>query len=418
MFGMKEVVRTGLKGSDVVIEGVYKSFGNFNVLNNINLAIKKGEFFSLLGPSGCGKTTLLRIIAGFETPNLGAVTFDGKDVLPLPPNRRPANTVFQSYALFPHLTVFENVAFPLRLQKLPKNEITAKVEDYLKLVQLENHAHKKPNQLSGGQKQRVAIARALINEPSVLLLDEPLSALDAKLRQRMLIELDQIHDKIGITFIYVTHDQQEALSVSDRIAVMNLGDVLQVGTPHEIYESPATDFVARFIGETNLCEATVISAEKYTDSQPNGSRADGSHPQVNSAETEYMAELDIPDLGRIKVTTVDMVKPGQTVSFTIRPEKIVISKEKPAIKREDINLFQGEVDEPIYSGFQTKFFVKLNEHIIIRAFKQHAKYYDEGPDILWKDRVFLSWSAHDGYIVEVKDTPDAGDRKSAGGNRL
>ncbi|MDR0498000.1 MAG: ABC transporter ATP-binding protein [Treponema sp.] len=383
-----------MKGSDVVIDGVSKSFGNFKVLNDIDLAIQKGEFFSLLGPSGCGKTTLLRIIGGFETPDYGAVTFDGKDVLPIPPNRRQANTVFQNYALFPHLSVFENVAFSLRLRKLSKNEVNAKVDDYLKLVQLENHANKKPNQLSGGQKQRVAIARALINEPSVLLLDEPLSALDAKLRQHMLIELDTIHDKIGITFIYVTHDQQEALSVSDRIAVMNLGNVLQVGTPHEIYESPATDFVARFIGETNLFDATVSTVEKI------------SEPLLiytEPEETEYMAELDIPDLGRIKVTTVDDVKPGQKVSFTIRPEKIVISKEIPATKREDINLFHGEVDEPIYSGFQTKFYVKTNGNTLIRAIKQHAKYYDEGPDIVWKDEVYLSWSAHDGYIVGIKE---------------
>jgi spermidine/putrescine transport system ATP-binding protein len=383
-----------LKGSDVVIEGVSKSFGNFKVLNGIDLAIKKGEFFSLLGPSGCGKTTLLRIIAGFETPDFGVVTFDGTDVLPFPPNRRQANTVFQNYALFPHLSVFENVAFSLRLKKLPNSEVAAKVGDYLKLVQLENHAQKRPNQLSGGQKQRVAIARALINEPSVLLLDEPLSALDAKLRQHMLIELDQIHDKIGITFIYVTHDQQEALSVSDRIAVMNQGDVLQVGTPHDIYESPATDFVARFIGETNLFDATVIGAEKMN--QP-------LLPSMSApVENVYMAELDIPELGKIKVTTDDDVKPGDKVSFTIRPEKIVITKERPATKREDINLFQGKVDEPIYSGFQTKFYVKTNENTVIRVIKQHAKYSDEGPDIIWKDSVYLSWSANDGYIVEVK----------------
>ncbi|MDR2471045.1 MAG: ATP-binding cassette domain-containing protein, partial [Treponema sp.] len=208
-------------GSDVAIEGVSKSFGDFRALNSVSLAIQKGEFFSLLGPSGCGKTTLLRIIAGFESPDSGAVTFDGRDILPLPPNRRPVNTVFQNYALFPHLSVFENVAFPLRLKKKPGARTGSQVKDYLKLVQLEAHAHKKPNQLSGGQKQRVAIARALISEPGVLLLDEPLSALDAKLRQHMLIELDQIHDKIGITFIYVTHDQQEALSVSDHIAVMD-----------------------------------------------------------------------------------------------------------------------------------------------------------------------------------------------------
>jgi spermidine/putrescine transport system ATP-binding protein len=387
-----------LKGSDVVIGGVSKSFDDFKVLNDINLAIQKGEFFSLLGPSGCGKTTLLRILAGFESPDCGVVIIDGTDVLPLPPNRRQANTVFQNYALFPHLTVFENVAFSLRLKKCSKSEVNSKVGDYLKLVQLENHAYKKPNQLSGGQKQRVAIARALINEPRVLLLDEPLSALDAKLRQHMLIELDQIHDKIGITFIYVTHDQQEALSVSDRIAVMNLGNILQVGTPHDIYESPATDFVARFIGETNLFDATVAKVDKLD--QP-------LLPAIAApAETEYMAELDIPELGRIKVTTVDEIKSGQKVSFTIRPEKIVISKEKPSTKRGDINLLQGLVDEPIYSGFQTKFYVKLSGSILIRVIKQHANYSDEGPDIIWKDQVYLSWSANDGYIVGVKDTKE------------
>ncbi|MDR2070532.1 MAG: ABC transporter ATP-binding protein [Treponema sp.] len=376
-----------MKGSDVVIKGVSKSFGDFTVLHDVDIEIKKGEFFSLLGPSGCGKTTLLRIIAGFEIPDYGAVTLDGTDVLPLSPNRRQVNTVFQNYALFPHLSVFENVAFSLRIKKTPQPEINAKVKEYLKLVQLEGHAQKRPNQLSGGQKQRVAIARALINEPRVLLLDEPLSALDAKLRQHMLIELDQIHDKIGITFIYVTHDQQEALSVSDRIAVMNQGDVLQVGTPHEIYESPATDFVARFIGETNLFDAIVASVEKID----------------KPAAPEYMAELDIPELGRIKVTTVDHIKPGQKVSFTIRPEKIVISKEKPVTKREDINHFQGVVDEPIYSGFQTKFYVKTSGNVLIRVIKQHAKYSDEGPDIVWKDSVFLSWSANDGYIVGIKE---------------
>jgi len=387
----KEAGRNRLKGSDVTIGGVSKSFDTFVALRDVSLEIKKGEFFSLLGPSGCGKTTLLRIIAGFEYPDNGTVTFDGRDVLPLPPNHRHANTVFQNYALFPHLSVFENVAFSLRLKKASKSDVENKVNEYLRLVQLEGHAHKKPNQLSGGQKQRVAIARALINEPKVLLLDEPLSALDAKLRQHMLIELDQIHDKIGITFIYVTHDQQEALSVSDRLAVMNQGDVLQIGTPHEIYESPATDFVARFIGETNLFDATVLSVRRLE-------QAPGAEAEV----TEYMAELEIPELGQIKVTTVDQVQAGQTVSFTIRPEKIVIAKDRPTTKREDINLFQGMVDEPIYSGFQTKFYVKVMDKTIIRVIKQHANYSDEGPDIRWKDSVFLSWSANDGYIVEVK----------------
>jgi spermidine/putrescine transport system ATP-binding protein len=375
-----------VKGSDVVITGVYKSFDDFRVLNNVSLEIKKGEFFSLLGPSGCGKTTLLRIIAGFEQPDTGTLTLDGNDVLSLPPNKRQLNTVFQNYALFPHLSVFENVAFSPRLKNKSNTEIKDRVNEYLKLVRLEGHASKKPNQLSGGQKQRVAIARALINEPRVLLLDEPLSALDAKLRQHMLIELDRIHDEIGITFIYVTHDQQEALSVSDRLAVMNQGDILQIGTPQEIYESPATDFVARFIGETNLFDGTVVKAEKVN---------------VQGSQ-EYMAELQIPELGCIvKVTTVDEVHKGQLVSFTVRPEKIVISKEKPATKREDINLITGIVDEPIYSGFQTKFYVKM-DNALFRVIKQHANYSDEGPDIRWKDSVYLSWSALDGYIVEVK----------------
>jgi len=292
-------------------------------------------------------------------------------------------------------------------------------------VQLENHAYKKPNQLSGGQKQRVAIARALINEPNVLLLDEPLSALDAKLRQHMLIELDQIHDKIGITFIYVTHDQQEALSVSDRIAVMNLGNVLQVGTPHEIYESPASDFVARFIGETNLFDATVCSVKKMgvTPIILPSMNIFNPVPVVISPSqngvSEYMTELEIPELGMIKVTTVDEVKPGQKVIFTIRPEKIVISKEKPSTKRDDINLFQGGVDEPIYSGFQTKFYIKVNDRTLIRVMKQHANYSDEGPDIVWKDQVYISWSANDGYIVGIKDdaAEQSGDQKSAGENK-
>jgi spermidine/putrescine transport system ATP-binding protein len=405
-----------LKGSDVSVGSIYKSFGDFDVLKNVSLDIKKGEFFSLLGPSGCGKTTLLRIIAGFEMPDEGTLKFDGVNVLPVPPNRRQVNTIFQNYALFPHLTVFENVAFPLRIKHAPRDEINSKVHDYLKLVQLEGHSQKKTNQLSGGQKQRVAIARALIMEPHVLLLDEPLSALDAKLRQHMLIELDQIHDKIGITFIYVTHDQQEALSVSDRIAVLDQGEALQVGTPHDIYESPSTGFVASFIGETNLFDGNVLTVEKIDAPQP-----------------EYMVELDIPGLGRIKVTTVDDVKAGQEVSFTVRPEKIVISTEKPVTKRADINMLQGVVDEPIYSGFQTKYYIKTRNAaggascaggisntdsassnddssagapLFIRVIKQHARYSDEGPDIVWRDEVYLSWSAHDGYIVCIKDDVD------------
>ena len=273
-----------MKGSQVSIDHVSKRFGDFIALSDINFVIKAGEFFSLLGPSGCGKTTLLRIIAGFEKPDDGVVLFDDTNVIPFSPDKRHSNTVFQTYALFPHLSVYDNIAFPLRLKKVPKAEIDEKVKKYVHLVQLDEHISKKPNQLSGGQKQRVAIARALINEPKVLLLDEPLSALDAKLRANLLIDLDNLHDKIGITFIYVTHDQSEALSVSDRIAVMNHGHVLQVGTPFEIYESPATQFVAEFIGETNLFEAEVEQCIPYK--------------SPKNSQEEYMVTLKVPALGK------------------------------------------------------------------------------------------------------------------------
>lgn len=393
-----------MKGSQVTIDHVSKKFNDFVALDDINFTIEPGEFFSLLGPSGCGKTTLLRIIAGFEFPDEGGVVlFDDKNVIPLNPDKRPSNTVFQTYALFPHMSVYDNVAFPLRLKKLPKGEIDKKVREYVHLVQLDEHIYKKPNQLSGGQKQRVAIARALINEPKVLLLDEPLSALDAKLRANLLIDLDRLHDQIGITFIYVTHDQSEALAVSDRIAVMNKGHVLQIGTPFEIYESPATQFVAQFIGETNLFDAEVVDCVPHKDANGND---------------DFMATLSVPELGQqaplasdteataaldryMQVTDYDFTKKGQKVAFTIRPEKIRITLEPPATGgRTDVNVFSGVVEEPIYSGFQSKFYVKLNTGKVIKVFKQHTDYMDEGPVIQWKDKVYVSWSAEDAYIVE------------------
>ena len=392
-----------MNGSQVTIKNVSKRFNDFVALDDINFTIKQGEFFSLLGPSGCGKTTLLRIIAGFEFPDEGAVLFDDKDIIPFPPNKRASNTVFQTYALFPHMSVYDNIAFPLKLKKVPKKEIDEKVKKYIHLVQLDQHIYKKPNQLSGGQKQRVAIARALISEPKVLLLDEPLSALDAKLRANLLIDLDAIHDKIGITFIYVTHDQSEALAVSDRIAVMNAGHVLQVGTPYEIYESPATQFVAQFIGETNLFDAEVVDCVPHKDI---------------SGNDDFMATLSVPELGKqaplatdteaeavldryMQVTDYDFTQKGQKVAFTIRPEKIRITLEPPNTGgRTDINVFSGIVEEPIYSCFQSKFYVKLDTGKIIKVFKQHTDYMDDGPVIQWKDKVYVSWSAEDAYIVE------------------
>ncbi len=379
-----------MNGSSVTINHVSKNFGSFHALENVDFTIRQGEFFSLLGPSGCGKTTLLRIIAGFEFPDEGTVLFDGENVIPLSANKRQSNTVFQNYALFPHLSVYENVAFPLRLRKEDKKVIDDKVCEYLHMVQLDAHMNKKPNQLSGGQRQRVAIARALINEPRVLLLDEPLSALDAKLRSNLLVDLDALHDKIGITFIYVTHDQSEALSVSDRIAVMNQGKVLQVGTPFEIYESPATEFVAKFIGETNLFAARVETCSKIK------------MPEDKPAE--YMVRLNIPEFETpVMVTDYEETKPGQKICFTVRPEKIRITLDKPNTTREDINIFQGVVEEPVYSGFQSKFYVRLETGTLIKVYKQHTNYLDDGPEIEWKDKVYVSWSANDGYIVEDID---------------
>ena len=395
-----------MKGSQVTIDHVSKRFGDFVALDDINFTIEPGEFFSLLGPSGCGKTTLLRCIAGFEFPDDGAILFGDENVTNLNPDKRPSNTVFQTYALFPHLSVYDNVAFPLKLRKVSKEEIDRRVREYVHLVQLDQHINKKPSQLSGGQKQRVAIARALISEPKVLLLDEPLSALDAKLRSSLLIDLDRIHDKIGITFIYVTHDQSEALSVSDRIAVLNAGHVLQIGTPYEIYEQPATQFVAQFIGETNLFDAEVIDCVPHKDAK---------------GQEDFMATLAVPELGQqaplasdteatavldryMQVTDYESTEKGQKVAFTIRPEKIRITLEPPETGgRTDVNVFYGIVEEPIYSGFQSKFYVKLSTGKIIKVFKQHTDYMDEGPVIQWKDKVYVSWAAEDAYIVEDID---------------
>ncbi|MBT1248171.1 MULTISPECIES: ABC transporter ATP-binding protein [unclassified Thermosipho (in: thermotogales)] len=361
-------------GSTVTIKNINKSFDDFKVLKDINLEIKKGEFFSLLGPSGCGKTTLLRIIAGLEDTDTGDILFDNTSVLNIPPNKRPVNTIFQNYALFPHLTVFENIAFSMRLKKFSEIEIKEKVEKLLNLVKLEEHAMKKPHQLSGGQKQRVAIARALANEPKVLLLDEPVSALDAKLRQELLIELDNLHDQVGITFIYVTHDQAEALSISDHVAVMNEGKVVQYGTPYEIYESPANKFVATFIGETNLMKSKVI--------------------EIN----EEFIKVTTPGIGEFICYKDKDVSSNDNILITLRPEKIKISKKSLNGK----NVFHGIIEEEIYMGYQTRYFVKLDNGYILKVYKQHINYLLDETILTWKDEVFVSWDPNDSFIVEVE----------------
>lgn len=362
---------------DLKIVSVSKTFSGEKVLKDINLDIKKGEFFSILGPSGCGKTTLLRMIAGFITPDKGEIRVNGERIDNLPPNKRNVNTVFQNYALFPNMTVFDNIAFSLKLKKLPKNEIEAEVDKYLDLVGLKQHKYKYPQSLSGGQKQRVSIARALINKPDVLLLDEPLSALDAKLRQKLLIDLDTIHDEVGITFVFVTHDQEEALSVSDRIAVMNNGVVLQVGTPNEIYEKPVDTFVADFIGATNFISGKII--EVY----------------------DNYAIAHSKDIGEFKVELDKPVKVGDSVKLTLRPEKIHVDIKEPKFN-EKYKVLQGIVDEVIYSGFQSKLFIKvLGTNRIIKAFDQHREFLEEDELFEWKEKVYFYWNYEDAYLVEV-----------------
>ena len=353
---------------DLEILNISKAFGEEKVLKNVNLSIRKGEFFSILGPSGCGKTTLLRMIAGFISPDEGQIKVNGERIDILAPNKRNVNTVFQNYALFPNMTVFDNIAFPLKLKKMKKDEIKREVNKYLDLVGLQKYAKKYPISLSGGQKQRVSIARALINKPEVLLLDEPLSALDAKLRQKLLIDLDDIHDEVGITFVFVTHDQEEALSVSDRIAVMHNGNVLQVGTPNEIYETPADTFVADFIGETNFIYGKI--KEVY----------DNYAIAVSEEIGEFKVELDKP------------VKVGNKVKLTLRPEKIKVDN-KPPKANEKYKILQGIIDEVIYSGFQSKLFIKIEgSDRIIKAFDQHREFLEEDELFEWKEKVYFYWN--------------------------
>lgn len=312
----------------VRLSGVTKDFGKSEVLKNIDLDVYEGEFLTLLGPSGCGKTTTLRIIAGFEEPSQGCVYLEQADVTALPPFKRNVNTVFQSYALFPHMNVFDNVAFGLVEKKVPKPEIKERVEKMLELVQLKNFGRRKPHQMSGGQRQRVAIARALVNNPKVLLLDEPLGALDLKLRKQMQMELKHLQKQLGITFVYVTHDQEEALTMSDRIAVMNGGIIEQIGTAQDIYEHPKTKFVASFIGESNIIEASVTG--------------------INGSMIELTAEN-----GVVHARGTGFVQ-DEMIYISIRPENTMYSYEPV----ENFRL-RGIVKEHIYVGSIVKTVVAL-----------------------------------------------------------
>jgi len=357
-------------------ENITKRFGNFTAVDNLTLDIYEREFFSLLGPSGCGKTTLMRILAGFEEPTEGRILLQGKDISGVPPYKRPTNMMFQSYALFPHMSVEKNIAFGLKQDNLAKGEIDTRVEEMLKLVKLEQFAKRKPAQLSGGQRQRVALARSLAKRPKVLLLDEPLGALDKKLREETQFELMDIQQTLGLTFLIVTHDQEEAMTVSDRIAVMDKGIIMQVATPAEIYEAPNSRYVADFIGDINILEGTVTQTDSALGA-PGLVRIDSDGLSV-AAEQECQA-----------------VK-GDQVAYAVRPEKVRISQEQPADT--SLNAAYGEVWDIGYLGDFSVFLVKMEDGRIVRAAQANVSRLVDRP-ITFGDMVWLTWSRDAGLVL-------------------
>jgi len=369
----------------IVIESVNKTFGAFTAVDSVNLRIYKGEMFALVGASGCGKTTLLRMLAGFATPSAGRIMIDDQDMTEVPPHERPVNMMFQSYALFPHMTVEQNVGYGLRRMALDAAARTSRIRDALEMVQLGPLAKRKPHQLSGGQRQRVALARALIRRPKVLLLDEPLSALDKKLREQTQFELMNIQSQVGITFVFVTHDQDEAMALSTRIAVMNRGQVIQVGTPSEIYEFPQNRFVADFIGTTNLFEGTVRDGDR-------GGERGGETGHLVVSCPEAGCDLIVDEIGRFSS--------GQRVWIALRPEKIRLSKQKvlPAgWLGEPVNQIKGTVWELGYLGNRSTYRIKTDTGKLVTVFAQNDRRTSEW-SIDWSDEVYLSWAA-DGAVV-------------------
>ncbi len=361
---------------------VLKRYDSIVAVDNTSFIVPGGSFFSILGPSGCGKTTLLRLVAGFEKPDSGRILIDGIDITHLAPNKRPVNTVFQNYALFPNMTVRENIAFGLKMAGRDPSRIKKDVDGMLDLIQMEAHADKMPHLISGGQKQRVAIARALVNKPKVLLLDEPLSALDLKLRQKMLLELDLIHDEVGITFIFITHDQAEAMAVSDQIAVIHRGKIEQIGKPSELYESPKSSFVAAFIGDTNFLDGVV--SERTT---PDYSR------------------LTIEDFPSVLCFNDKKLSVGELVHLSVRPEKLRISREMPEKPNPLHNSLKGIVEDVVYKGDHTKYWVRVEGHRL-GVTQQHSRFLIDSQHIQWKDEVWISWHADDSFILERYNQSD------------
>jgi putrescine transport system ATP-binding protein len=345
------------------IQDVVKDFGGYKAVNHVNLDIAKGEIFALLGSSGCGKTTLLRMLAGFETPTSGSIILNGQDLAGLPPYERPLNMMFQSYALFPHLTVWDNIAFGLRRDNWSRDKVAERVEAMLKLVQLGKYAKRKPHQLSGGQQQRVALARSLAKQPEMLLLDEPLGALDKKLREETQIELVNIIEQVGVTCVMVTHDQEEAMTMASRIAVMSEGRFLQVGSPGEIYETPATRFVADFIGNVNLMDGAVTVDEP-------------DHVIIDCADCKHYVGHGI---------TGTM---GMHVTVALRPEKIALQRDKPA---EETNCVAGTIQEMSYFGASTVYRVKLASGLVMAVSMANTARQREDA-FTWGDQVWAHWS--------------------------
>jgi putrescine transport system ATP-binding protein len=358
----------------ILFDHVTKRFGDFVAVNDITLGIYEREFFALLGPSGCGKTTLMRMVAGFEEPTDGRVMLDGKDLAGVPPYRRPTNMMFQSYALFPHMSVEQNIAFGLKQEGMPKDRIAVRVEEMLKMVKLTPFAKRKPHQLSGGQRQRVALARSLAKKPKVLLLDEPLGALDKKLREETQFELTDLQVDLGLTFVIVTHDQEEAMTLADRIAVMDHGRIIQVGTPAEIYEQPNSKYVADFIGNINLLEGKVQSAANGT------VRMDGAGTGATIAVEQQEA-----------ATT-----PGSTAWFAVRPEKLNVSLDQPADTA--INALSGKVIDIGYLGDISVYHVRLPNGAMVKATLTNRTRMVERP-ITWEDNVWLTWAPDAGIVL-------------------
>ncbi len=359
-----------------------KSFGDFTAVNALDLDIPSGAFFALLGPSGCGKTTTLRMVAGLDTPTSGTITLGGDDITFAKPYRRPVNTVFQSYALFPHLDIYENVAFGLRRRK--STEVDAKVREMLDLVELGSQARKKPAQLSGGQQQRVALARALINGPQVLLLDEPLGALDLKLRRSMQIEIKRIQDEVGQTFVHVTHDQEEAMTMADTVAVMNAGVIEQMGSPAELYENPRSTFVANFLGQSNLIEGAV---------------------QSRSGDTVTVDMHGIP----ISVPAARTHTDGDKGWIGIRPEKVLIGEEGEALDAPGNTVPGGVVTDVSFVGVSTQYLVRMPWNQELQVFQQNT---GRTRLIRTGQKVELSWRPEYAFLLDFSQDASAGAQKS------